>query len=50
MTIGLLGIKCGMTRVFTEDGVAVPVTVIQVLPNRITQIKRSKTTVTMRSK
>lgn len=39
MTIGLLGKKCGMTRVFTEDGVAIPVTVIEVLPNRVTQIK-----------
>jgi len=39
MTIGLLGKKCGMTRVFTEDGGSVPVTVIEVLPNRITQIK-----------
>lgn len=39
MTIGLLGKKCGMTRVFTEDGAAVPVTVIEVLPNRITQVK-----------
>lgn len=39
MTIGLLGKKCGMTRVFTEDGMSIPVTVIEVLPNRITQIK-----------
>lgn len=39
MTIGLIGKKCGMTRVFTEDGVAVPVTVIEVLPNRVTQVK-----------
>lgn len=39
MTIGLVGKKCGMTRVFTEDGAAIPVTVIEVLPNRITQIK-----------
>jgi large subunit ribosomal protein L3 len=39
MTIGLLGKKCGMTRVFTDDGASVPVTVIEVLPNRITQIK-----------
>lgn len=39
MTIGLLGKKCGMTRIFTEDGASVPVTVIEVLPNRITQIK-----------
>lgn len=39
MTIGLLGKKCGMTRVFTEDGISVPVTVIEVLPNRVTQVK-----------
>ena len=39
MTIGLVGRKCGMTRVFQEDGVSVPVTVIEVAPNRITQIK-----------
>lgn len=39
MSIGLVGRKCGMTRVFTEDGVATPVTVIEVDPNRITQLK-----------
>lgn len=39
MSIGLLGKKCGMTRVYTEDGIAIPVTVIEVLPNRVTQIK-----------
>jgi large subunit ribosomal protein L3 len=39
MTIGLLGKKCGMTCVYTEDGAAIPVSVIEVLPNRITQIK-----------
>lgn len=39
MTIGLLGKKCGMTRVFTDDGASVAVTVIEVLPNRVTQIK-----------
>jgi ribosomal protein L3 len=37
MTIGLVGKKCGMTRVITEDGASIPVTVIEVLPNRITQ-------------
>ncbi len=42
MTIGLVGRKCGMTRVFTEDG-AIPVTVIEVLPNRVTQIKTAET-------
>ena len=39
MTIGIVGRKSGMTRVFTEDGVAVPVSVIEVEPNRITQLK-----------
>jgi large subunit ribosomal protein L3 len=34
-----IGKKCGMTRIFTEEGVAIPVTVIEVLPNRVTQIK-----------
>lgn len=39
MAIGLVGRKSGMTRVFTEDGVSVPVTVVEVTPNRITQVK-----------
>lgn len=39
MTIGLVGRKCGMTRVFTEAGDSIPVTVIQVEPNVITRIK-----------
>ncbi|MDB3856172.1 50S ribosomal protein L3 [Halieaceae bacterium] len=39
MTIGLVGRKSGMTRVFTEDGVSLPVTVIEVEPNRVTQVK-----------
>ena len=39
MSIGLVGRKCGMTRVFTEDGVSIPVTVIEAQPNRITQVK-----------
>ena len=39
MTIGLLGKKLGMTRVFTEDGDSIPVTVVEVSDNRITQIK-----------
>ena len=39
MAIGLVGRKCGMTRVFTEAGVSIPVTVIEVDSNRITQIK-----------
>ncbi|MEH6625056.1 MAG: 50S ribosomal protein L3 [Motiliproteus sp.] len=39
MTIGLVGRKAGMTRIFTEDGASVPVTVIEVDPNRVTQVK-----------
>jgi large subunit ribosomal protein L3 len=39
MPIGVIGRKCGMTRVFTEDGATVPVTVIEALPNRVTQVK-----------
>src|SRR5690554_7740300 len=39
MTIGLLGKKAGMTRVFTEDGASVPVTVIEVEPNRVARVK-----------
>ena len=42
MTIGLVGRKCGMTRVFTDAGVTVPVTVVEALPNRISQIKSEK--------
>lgn len=38
MTIGLVGRKCGMTRVFTDEGNAVPVTVVEVLPNRVTRV------------
>jgi large subunit ribosomal protein L3 len=37
--MGLVGRKCGMTRVFTESGETVPVTVVQVLANRVTQVK-----------
>ena len=43
MTIGVVGRKCGMTRIFTEDGASVPVTVIEVDPNRITQVKTIET-------
>lgn len=43
MTIGLVGKKCGMTRIFTEDGASVPVTVIEVDPNRVTQVKTQET-------
>lgn len=43
MAMGLIGRKCGMTRVFTDAGVAVPVTVIEVEPNRVTQVKSAET-------
>jgi large subunit ribosomal protein L3 len=39
MAIGLVGRKRGMTRIFTEGGESVPVTVVEVLPNRVTQVK-----------
>ena len=42
MTIGLVGHKCGMTRIFTEEGASIPVTVIEAMPNRITQVKTSE--------
>ena len=40
--IGLIGRKCGMTRIFQEDGLSIPVTVIMVEPNKVTQIKDVK--------
>ncbi|MBU2967188.1 50S ribosomal protein L3 [Amphritea opalescens] len=43
MSVSLIGRKAGMTRVFTEDGVSVPVTVIEVEPNRVTQVKTEET-------
>ena len=39
MAIGLIGRKAGMTRVFTDDGISIPVTLIEVEPNRVTQVK-----------
>lgn len=39
MSVGLIGRKAGMTRIFTEDGVSVPVTVIEMEPNRVTNVK-----------
>jgi len=39
MTIGLVGRKVGMTRIFTEEGVSVPVTVVEVEANRVAQVK-----------
>lgn len=43
MTISIIGRKAGMTRVFTDAGEAVPVTVIECAPNRVTQVKTSET-------
>ena len=43
MSIGVVGKKSGMTRIFTEEGASVPVTVIEVQPNRITQVKTAET-------
>ena len=39
MSLGLLGRKVGMTRIFTDDGDSVPVTVLDVSNNRVTQVK-----------
>lgn len=39
MPIGLIGRKCGMTRVFTEAGISIPVTVLEMIPNRVVQLK-----------
>ena len=41
--LGMVGRKAGMTRVFTEDGRSVPVTLIEAGANRITQIKTAET-------
>ncbi|CDL87607.1 50S ribosomal protein L3 [Xenorhabdus cabanillasii] len=41
--IGLVGKKVGMTRIFTEDGVSIPVTVIEIEDNRVTQVKNNET-------
>ena len=43
MSLGLVGRKVGMTRVFSDDGVSTPVTVIEVEPNRVSQIKTVET-------
>ncbi|MDJ0805353.1 MAG: 50S ribosomal protein L3 [Gammaproteobacteria bacterium] len=42
MTIGVVGRKAGMTRVFTEEGVSIPVTVIEVEPNWVSQLKTAE--------
>ena len=43
MALGVIGRKCGMTRVFQDDGQSVPVTVVEVLPNRVTCVKTADT-------
>lgn len=43
MALGLVGRKCGMTRVFTADGTSIPVSVIEVLPNRVVMLKTPAT-------
>jgi large subunit ribosomal protein L3 len=43
MAIGVVGRKAGMTRIFTEQGESIPVTVIEVEPNRVTQMKSDET-------
>lgn len=48
--IGLVGKKVGMTRIFTEDGVSIPVTVIEVEANRVTQVKDWLTMATAQSR
>ena len=40
MSLGLIGRKVGMTRIFTDEGLSIPVTVVEVVPNRVTQIKK----------
>ncbi|MBE2294153.1 MAG: 50S ribosomal protein L3 [Phycisphaerales bacterium] len=43
MAIGLIGRKAGMTRLFTEEGISIPVTLIEVEPNRVSQVKTEET-------
>ena len=43
MKIGIVGRKCGMSRVFTDEGISIPVTVIEVEPNRVVQLKSEET-------
>ena len=44
MTMGLVGRKCGMTRVFTEDGISIPVTVIEAQPTGSRRLRPLKMT------
>ena len=43
MSLGIVGQKLGMTRIFTEEGAAIPVTVIEVAPHRVTRVKTAET-------
>ena len=43
MSLGLLGQKLGMTRIFDENGASIPVTVLSVAPNRVVQVKAKAT-------
>ena len=43
MSLGLVGRKVGMTRIFAEDGASIPVTVLDVSNNRVTQVKTPET-------
>jgi large subunit ribosomal protein L3 len=43
MSLGLIGRKVGMTRIFTEDGLSIPVSIIEATPNRVTQVKTGET-------
>lgn len=43
MSIGLIGRKAGMTRIFTDAGTSIPVTVVEVEPNRVSQVKTAGT-------
>lgn len=42
MTMGIVGRKAGMSRIFTEDGVSIPVTVIEATPNRVAQVRTAE--------
>jgi large subunit ribosomal protein L3 len=42
MAIGMVGRKLGMTRVFTDEGISIPVTVIEAQPNRVTQLRTAE--------
>ena len=42
MSLGLVGRKCGMTRLFTEEGESIPVSVVQILPNRVRRASSKK--------